>query len=428
MREQVIHAPRRLAVDCGVPGDKSIAHRALLLSSLAEGESRLANVPDGQDVQATMACLRWLGVEIERHSGSVQVVGRCLAGYRPSTSPLDCQNSGTTLRLLTGILAGSAFTTQLTGDGSLRARPMDRIIRPLLRMGAAVTSESGRAPLRVEGRTLHGVAHALPVPSAQVKSALLLAGVHASGTTTVAEPVFTRDHTERLLAAMGAAIERDGLRVSVRGGNRLRPLAMSIPGDFSSAAFWLAAAALRPGWTATIRGVGLNPTRTALLGLLREMGAQVRVRGEPEPALEPAGDITVTGDTLRAIALGPSEVASAIDEVPALMVLATQARGTTRIQGAGELRVKESDRITAKSDGLRRMGAQMTEQPDGALIEGPVALHGADVDAFGDHRVAMALAVAGLVADGPLRIQGAGYVAVSYPTFFKELEEGWDAG
>jgi 3-phosphoshikimate 1-carboxyvinyltransferase len=426
MAEPVIHAPRRLAVDRTVPGDKSIAHRALLLSSLADGESRLVNVPEGQDVEATIAALLRLGVEIERSAAGVRVIGRGLSGYRPSAGPLDCQNSGTTLRLLTGILAGSAFTTVLTGDGSLRSRPMDRIIQPLVRMGAVITSESGRAPVRVEGRQLHATTHSLPVPSAQVKSALLLAGVHASGTTTVLEPRLTRDHTERLLAEMGAPIERDGRRVSVSRGNGLRPLRMSIPGDFSSAAFWLAAAALRPGWTATVRGVGLNPTRTALIGLLREIGACVSVRAKSEHALEPAGDITVTGGDLQAIELGPSEVASAIDEVPVLMALATQASGTTRIHGAGELRVKESDRIAAMCGGLRRMGARLTEHPDGALIEGPVPLHGATVDACGDHRVAMALAIAALVADGPLHIEGADHVAVSYPTFFEDLETSWE--
>jgi 3-phosphoshikimate 1-carboxyvinyltransferase len=327
------------------------------------------------------------------------------------------------MRLLLGLLAGSAISATLDGDASLRRRPMERVIEPLRSMGARVDARDGRAPVSVTGTPLQGRRHVLPTPSAQVKSALLLAGLSASGPTTVVEPTPTRDHTERLLQAMGTDVSATAEGVIVRPSHQpLRPIELAIPGDFSSAAFWMAAAALRPGWSVIIGDVGLNPTRTAFLERLRTMGAEVKVEG-PSPEIEPRGMLTVTGQRLRAISLDAAGVAAAIDEIPALLVLATQAEGVTTIEGARELRVKESDRIAAMAEGLRRMGAMVEERPDGVSIKGPTALRGATVESHSDHRVAMALAIAALVASSPITIEGADCVAVSYPNFFAQLED-----
>ncbi|HEY8738582.1 MAG TPA: 3-phosphoshikimate 1-carboxyvinyltransferase [Candidatus Dormibacteraeota bacterium] len=411
------------AVEIRVPGDKSIAHRALILGALAEGESVIDEVPAGQDVRSTESCLQDLGVDIDHAGGMRRVQGAGPGAWRSPARPLDCQNSGTTMRLLTGVLAGSAITATLTGDASLRRRPMARVVDPLRAMGARIELRNGTPPLRVEGTPLSGGRHRLPVPSAQVKSALLLAGLLATGETVVEEPVQTRDHTERLLRAMGARLSATGTVVRVealRGG--LRPLRLAIPGDFSSAAFWFGAAAMRPGACVRVVDVGLNPSRTAFLWMLRAMGAEILIEAAAEGAVEPSGRVTVTGAPLRAIAIDGPQVAAAIDEIPILMVVATQAAGTTSITGAAELRVKESDRLRAMADGLRRMGAMVEEFPDGVHVEGPTRLRPALIDAVGDHRVAMALAIAGLSAESPTQIVGAESADVSYPGFFQELE------
>jgi 3-phosphoshikimate 1-carboxyvinyltransferase len=413
----------RVAGELAVPGDKSIAHRALMLAALGEGESWIHGLPQGEDVLATVGCLRSLGANLQRSGTTARIRGEGLRSFATPHGPLDCANSGTTMRLLLGLLAGSAVSATLDGDVSLRRRPMDRVIDPLRTMGAKIESRDGRAPLAVTGASLQGRRVALRVPSAQVKSALLLAGLSASGPTTVAEPVATRDHMERLLRAMGTDVDATVEGVVIRPSHQpLRPIELSVPGDFSSAAFWMAAAALRPGWSVIIGDVGINPTRTAFLTLLRSMGAEVKVDG-PSADVEPSGALTVTGHGLRAIVLGAADVAAAIDEIPALLVLATQAEGVTTIEGAGELRVKESDRIATMADGLRRMGALVQERQDGVSVQGPTALHGATVESHGDHRVAMALAVAALVASGPTTIEGADCVAVSYPDFFSQLRE-----
>jgi 3-phosphoshikimate 1-carboxyvinyltransferase len=405
-----------------VPGDKSIAHRALILAALADGESTLTQVPDGKDVLATQACLRALGVEIARSGGSARVAGKGLRAMRTPMQPLDCANSGTTMRLLAGTLAGGTVSATLTGDGSLLRRPMSRVVDPLLAMGARIRSLDGRAPLEIQGTPLTGRRHRLPVPSAQVKSALLLAGLQADGLTCIEEPTATRDHTERLLQAMGATIRSAGLAVEVAPQHRpLRPLELVIPGDFSSAAFWFAAAAIRPGCTVRVDGVGLNPSRTAFLHMLEAMGSEVGVELKTAASIEPAGSVSVTGRGLLSLALGANDVAAAIDEIPILMVVATQADGTTSIEGAGELRVKESDRIHSMTDGLRRMGATVEVLGDSLKITGPSRLRPASVEAFGDHRVAMALAIAGLCAQGSPRINGAESADVSYPGFFTQL-------
>jgi 3-phosphoshikimate 1-carboxyvinyltransferase len=413
----------RIAGELAVPGDKSIAHRALILAALAQGESWVHGLPEGEDVLATVACLRGLGANLQRSGRTARIRGAGLGSFATPHGDLDCANSGTTMRLLLGLLAGSAISATLDGDASLRRRPMDRVIEPLRSMGARIDARDGRAPASVTGTPLQGRRHVLPIPSAQVKSALLLAGLSASGPTTVVEPTPTRDHTERLLQAMGTDVSATAEGVVVRPSHQpLRPIELAIPGDFSSAAFWMAAAALRPGWSVIIGDVGLNPTRTAFLERLRTMGAEVKVEG-PSAEIEPRGMLTVTGQRLRAISLDAAGVAAAIDEIPALLVLATQAEGVTTIEGAGELRVKESDRIAAMAEGLRRMGALVEERPDGVSIKGPTPLRGATVESHGDHRVAMALAVAALVASSPITIEGADCVAVSYPNFFTQLED-----
>src|ERR1700737_2612046 len=413
----------RVAGELTVPGDKSIAHRALMLAALGQGESWIHGLPDGEDVLATVGCLRSLGANLQRPGGTVRIRGEGLRSFATPHGPLDCANSGTTMRLLLGVLAGSSVSATLDGDASLRRRPMDRVIEPLRSMGAKIESREDRAPLAVTGTSLQGRRHELKAPSAQVKSALLLAGLSASGPTTVVEHIATRDHTERLLRAMGTDVGATAEGVVIRPSHQpLRPIELAVPGDFSSAAFWMTAAALRPGWSVIIGDVGLNPTRPAFLELLRSRGAGVKVEG-PSDDIEPRGMLTVTGQRLRAIVLGAADVAAAIDEIPILLVLATQAEGVTTIEGAGELRVKESDRLATMAGGLRRMGALVEERADGVSIQGPAALHGATVDPHGDHRVAMALAVAGLVASGPTTIEGAGCVAVSYPNFFAQLED-----
>ncbi|TME84833.1 MAG: 3-phosphoshikimate 1-carboxyvinyltransferase [Chloroflexi bacterium] len=397
---RTISSATRVAGELAVPGDKSIAHRALILAALAQGESWIHGLPEGEDVLATVACLRGLGANLQRSGRTTRIRGAGLSSFATPHGELDCENSGTTMRLLLGVLAGSSISATLDGDASLRRRPMDRVIEPLRTMGARIESRESRAPVFVMGTSLQ-----------------------ASGPTTVVEATPTRDHTERLLRAMGTDVGATADGVVVRPSHQpLRPIELVIPGDFSSAAFWIAAAALRPGWSVIVGDVGLNPTRTAFLALLRSMGAQVEVEGSSSD-IEPRGMLTVTGQRLRAIVLGPADVAAAIDEIPALLVLATQAAGVTTIDGAGELRVKESDRIAAMADGLRRMGAVVEERPDGVSVKGPTALHGASVESHGDHRVAMALAVAALVASGPTTIADADCVAVSYPNFFTQLQE-----
>jgi 3-phosphoshikimate 1-carboxyvinyltransferase len=420
---QIVGSAQRVTGELRVPGDKSIAHRALMLAAMAQGESRIDGLPEGEDVAATVACLRSLGVKIDRTGGPTRVYGGGWRSFSPPHGPLDCANSGTTMRLMLGILSGSWVSATLDGDASLRRRPMARVVEPLRTMGARIQADDGRAPLTVTGARLQGRRHLLSVPSAQVKSALLLAGLTASGPTTVVEPVATRDHTERLLRAMGTDVSGTADGVVIRPSHQpLRPIDLVVPGDFSSAAFWMAAAALRPGWSITVRAVGLNPSRTAFLAVLQSMGAEIRVDAD-SAGVEPVGSVTVVGRPLRAVTIGAAEVAAAIDEIPALLCLATQAEGTTIIEGAAELRVKESDRLATMSEGLRRMGANVEERPDGVSVRGPASLLGATVNSYGDHRVAMALAVAGLAASGQTTIEDADCVAVSYPSFFEDLQE-----
>ena len=411
-----VRRARKLDGEIRVPGDKSISHRALILGSIASGRSRLRGLSPGADVQSTRRCMQELGAELE----GATLEGGGLHGLHKASGPLDCGNSGTTMRLLAGLLAAQEFESELIGDESLSRRPMDRVVAPLREMGARASSP----PLRVGGQApLHGFSHTMTKPSAQVKSALLIAGLFADGVTSVIEPVKTRDHTELMLQAMGASVEVDGLRVQVEPASELEPLDMDIPGDLSAAAFWLVAAGLVPGSRILLEGVGVNPTRIAFIDLLLGCGFQVKFSKSRFVGGEPVADLEVTSAVaLRSIQVSGDRAAEMIDELPVLAVAATQIPGRTVISGAAELRVKESNRIEAMEEGLVAMGADVTAVEDGWVINGPRFLEGARVSAHGDHRVAMALAVAGLIADGRTEIDGAECVKISYPEFFDHLE------
>ncbi|MCS7155297.1 MAG: 3-phosphoshikimate 1-carboxyvinyltransferase [Bacteroidota bacterium] len=407
-----------------VPSDKSIAHRTALLAAWAEGPSELVGFPRSRDPQSTLSCLSALGVPVEfSEPDRVRIRGVGLRGFRLRGQLLDCGNSGTTMRLLCGMLVGQRGSVTLDGDASLRRRPMERVAEPLRCMGGRIETQDGCPPVRIQGAgRLCGATFRLPIPSAQVKSAILLAGLLAEGETVVFEASRTRDHTERLLG-LEPVLTPEGWRIAVQGG-RLRPQAgrYEIPGDPSAAAFWAAAAALVPGSEVELRDVGLNPTRTAFLELLRRMGAEVEAHVERWIGREPVGRIRVRACGLRAVQIGGSEVPALIDELPVIAVLAAMADGESRITGASELRLKESDRIRAMTEGLRRLGARVEELPDGWAFEGPIRMRGGRVSAYQDHRVAMALAVAGLLAEGETIIEGAEWVEVSYPGFWETLE------
>ncbi len=415
---------RRLAGRLHVPGDKSISHRYALLAALADGPTEIANYSLGADCRSTLACLRQLGVVIEqRPEGSVILLGRGLHALCSPAGPLDAGNSGTTMRLLAGILAAQRFSSTLIGDASLSRRPMRRVMEPLQQMGARFEAAGGHPPLTVHGAPLHAIAYRPAVPSAQVKSAVLLAGLHAQGVTSVTEPAQTRDHTERALRAFGVEARVDGLTVAVAGGQRLAPQSLIVPGDFSSAAFWMVAAAALPGSRVEIEDVGLNPTRTGLIDVLRRFGARVTVQPSVVNAGEPRGTIIVEGDRAGAIEISPEEVPGLIDELPAIAALAAHG-GEVRVRGAAELRVKESDRIAALVAGFRNLGIDADEHPDGFAVRGgrTGTPSGGVADACGDHRMAMAFAIAALGAARPSVIEGAEVVGISYPGFFETLE------
>ena len=417
---------RRLRGRLRVPGDKSISHRYALLAALADGTSTIAGYSTGADCLSTLDCLRTLGVRIDEgartdRTAAVTVTGRGLGGFVRPTRVLDAGNSGTTMRLLAGILAGHPFDTEITGDASLRRRPMRRVIDPLERMGAHVEARDGRPPLRIRGESLAGVTYAPPVASAQVKSAVLLAGLHAGGVTRVRERAPTRDHTERALEAFGVPVNRDDGAVAVTGGSPLRPLALSVPGDLSSAAFWAVTAAAVPDSDVTVEAVGLNPSRTAFLGVLRRAGADVEVRTTDTSGGEPIGNIRIRSGRLEDVVVGAAEVPALIDELPVLAALAAHGPAVD-VSGAAELRHKESDRITALATGLRAIGVRVEERPDGFRAARSGRPPGGATDAAGDHRLAMAFAVAALAGAAPSRIDGADVVDVSYPGFFAALD------
>ena len=429
----------RLRGELRLPGDKSISHRALILATLAEGESRITGAGDGADVRSTAGVMRALGATVEvrpdddGRNVSYRVVSPGSDGLEEPAGILDCGNSGTSLRLIAGVLAGLPMTAVLDGDASLRGRPVARIIEPLRRMGAVLHGRrhDSLPPLTVVGHTpLLGTDYATPVPSAQVKSAILLAGLRADGRTTVRERVATRDHTERMLRARGVPVEQanigEGVAVSVEGGMTVQAIDQHVPADVSAAAFWLVAGSIHRDAELTLRDVGVNPTRRAVIDILRAMGAAIEERPvgpSADPvAGEPMADVIVRSADLRAIDLGPGDVASAIDEIPVLCLAAARAHGTTTIRGAGELRHKESDRIAGIAAGLEAVGAEVEVDGDDLRIRGGTTFRGGSVDSLDDHRLAMTFAVAGLVAADGTTIERSGSAAISYPGFFADLE------
>jgi len=401
-----------------VPGDKSIAHRALILGSMSRGRHVIDGLPDAADIWSTVRCLRDLGVLVEETpDGRMLVIPRRPAGGRRR----DAGNSGTTARLLSGLLAGSAVEATIDGDDSLRRRPMERVAEPLRLMGASISTRAGCLPMTITGGGLHGITYRLPVASAQVKSAVIIAGLLAEGETTVEESLPTRDHTERMLEAMTDGIRRENGRVTVMGGTALSGIEVAVPGDISSAAFFMVAALCLPGSGVYLPTVGVNPTRTGALDALLDMGADIELVADTQLAGEPAADMIVRSSSLKATRIDAALVPRLIDELPVLAVAATQADGETTVTGAGELRHKESDRIDAICSALAAMGADIEARPDGFVVRGPTPLRGANVASRGDHRIAMALAVAGLLADGKTAISHSEAVEISYPGFFDDL-------
>lgn len=420
-----------------VPGDKSTAHRAVLLGALAVGVSRVDGFPPAGDPLATVDAMRRLGIDVSLSPAtaapgrppalSVVVHGRGLHGLSAPSDIIDCRNAGTAMRLLAGMLAGQRFSSVLDGTDQLRRRPMCRVVEPLARMGARIAASDGCAPLTITGSPLHGIDYILPVASAQIKSAIILAALYAQGTTVIHEPGPARDYTERMLRAMGADVESEGQVVTVRPpeeGAELAPLSLHLPGDFSSAAFPVVAALLVPGASVRIDNVGVNATRTGLLDVLAAMGAPVAWENERLAGGEPVADLVIAGraGALRGTEIAGDTVVRMIDEFPILAVAATQAVGTTTVRDAHELRVKEVDRIARLAEELRKMGAQIQEQPDGFIVDGPVPLHGAVVDSHGDHRLAMALAVAGMIAGGETTVIGAETASDSFPSFWETMK------
>jgi 3-phosphoshikimate 1-carboxyvinyltransferase len=416
----------RIDIEITVPGDKSISHRAVIIAALSNGICTLRGFLPSEDCMHTVNAMRALGIKIEQPQPDTLIVHGKKRVLAPPKKEIDCGNSGTTMRLLAGLLAGQTFESRLVGDTALSRRPMDRVIAPLCQMGANILAEGPEQtpPLRIRGGSLRGIHYRLPIASSQVKSALLLAGLFAKGKTTVEEPSPTRNHTEMMFNYFLVSTAKDGERsVTVFGDQVPESRDFTIPGDISSAAFWLVAAAAQPRGHLLVREVGLNDTRTALLGVLLRMGAQVREAIEEVDQLEPRGIVEVTGVPLKGTVIQGREVPQLIDELPILAVAGALANGKTIIRHAQELRVKESDRIAAIAHNLRTMGAQVTEMNDGLEIHGPAPLHGARVASFGDHRIAMAFAIAGLFADGETIVQDAECIRESYPGFEAVLEE-----
>ncbi len=421
-RSKKITRAKGLEGQLQLPGDKSISHRYAMLGAIAEGATEIHFFAASADCQSTLDCLKKLGVKIERREDVVTIQGGGLTGLKPSAAALDAGNSGTTMRMLAGILAGQPFRSVLTGDASLSRRPMKRIVEPLTQMGARIQSaEGGVPPLEIEGGALKPIHYELPVASAQVKSAVLFAGLYAEGETEVVEPAPTRDHTEIALEQMGAEIGRHGRTVAVRGRARLEGKNFYVPGDISSAAFFLAAGLLAPESNLVLRNVGLNPTRTAILDVLVPMGGHIKVLNLEIVNGELLGDLHVETSKLRGGEIPSDTVPGLIDELPVLAVLGTQSDEGLTFRGAAELRVKESDRIAVVAENLKRMGAEVKEYPDGLRVTGRQTLRGTEIETHGDHRIAMAFAVAGLVAEGTTVIRDSACVDISFPDFFKTL-------
>jgi 3-phosphoshikimate 1-carboxyvinyltransferase len=421
-----IAAAGPLVRDLAVPGDKSVSHRALLFAALAEGTTRIEGLQSGLDVLASRRAVEALGAVVSDAGDGVRVEGRGLGQLSEPADVIDCANSGTTMRLLSGILAGQSFLSVLTGDRHLRRRPMARVLDPLREMGALALGrhEDSKAPLVFRGGSLRSLSWTLPVASAQVKSAVLLAGLHARGTTWAVEPAPSRDHTERMLAAMGAEVRTEPGRVGIVGRPRLRATDWVVPGDPSSAAFWAAAALMVPGSRVTVRGVSLNPTRTGFFHLLERMGAPLTLVETGTACGDPVGDVTAEYGPLEGIQVAPEEVPAAIDEFPVFCALAAVARGESEVRGAEELRHKESDRIDAVAGELRKAGVAVTTFPDGMRITGGANLAPTRFESHGDHRIAMAMGVFALAIPAGAQVAGAEAATVSYPGFWEQLLGG----
>lgn len=431
MKKRTIQPATQLSGGVEPPGDKSISHRYAMIAALAEGPSEIRHFAAAADCHSTLDCMKALGAEVKIEKDTVRIAGHGLRGLKGSRRALDAGNSGTTMRLLAGILAGQEFSSQLTGDSSLQKRPMKRVVGPLRQMGAEIRArEDNFAPLEIRGGHLHAIDFAMPMASAQVKSAVLLAGLFADGETKVTEPARTRDHTELALEEFGAQIEKAGKTIRIVGhaaGNgqaKLQPRSLDVPGDLSSAVFFLAAASLFPGSSLLIHNVGLNPTRTAILDVFASMGASLQMVSVRSAHGEIVGDLAVKGASLKGGIVEGEQIALVIDELPMLAALGPYTEQGIEIRNAAELRVKESDRIAALAENLRRMGATVEERPDGLRVEGRAAgkLRGAEIEPHGDHRIAMAFAVAALGATGATTIRDADCAGVSYPAFFDDLD------
>lgn len=411
--------------EIAVPGDKSIAHRAVIFAAMARGRSRISNLSGGDDNSRTVRAFRQMGVEIFRDGEALCVDGRGLDGLRAPGETINCGNSGTTMRLLAGLLAGRAFHSELDGDASLRQRPMKRIIDPLSEMGANIRSRqrNGLAPLDIDGGGLRGIDYRMPVASAQVKSAIVLAALQAEGQTVIHEPQRSRDHTEVMLGGFGGKAAVDGLTITIDSRPVLTGQSVRIPGDISSAAFFLVAAAMIPGSDLTVRDVGCNPTRDGVIEVLKQMGAAIEVAHQRWEAGERVADIHVTGGRLKGVEVGPDLVARTIDEYPVLAVAAAVAQGVTTFSDVKELRFKESDRIAAMTAGLRALGASVEEREDGMTIQGGARIHGGSVKSYADHRIAMSFAIAGLASASGVEIDDAACVDISFPSFFALLRQ-----
>jgi len=424
LKSVTVRPARNILGSLRVPGDKSISHRYAMLAALANGRSRFENFAPGADCASTLGCVQALGCTVERDAQGPVTIDGLGAQLRAPSGPLDCGNSGSTMRMLAGIVAGQLFTSEMIGDESLSRRPMKRIIEPLARMGAEIHSANGDcAPLRIKGTKLHGIGYQVPVASAQVKTSLLFAGLLAEGQTKVDEPARTRDHSELALRAFGANVDRSRNTVTIQGGQILHPLEACIPGDISSAAFFLCSAVIFPESNLVIDGVLLNPTRSALLDVLTAMGSRISMVRVEEQHGELVGTVTLVPGVGRPVTIAGAQTALLIDELPVLGAIAPFTAGGLEVRDAGELRVKESDRLSAVTQNLRAMGARVEQTADGWRIPGVQRLHGAEIESFGDHRIAMAFAIAALRADGETNIQDSGCVAISYPNFFEDLEQ-----
>jgi len=418
-----IRAARRVRGTIFLPGDKSISHRYAMLGAIAEGTTELRGFASSADCQSSLNCIQALGIDVHREDNLVTIMGRGPNGLKEPAGDLDAGNSGSTVRMLAGILAGQPFKSRLVGDASLSRRPMKRIIDPLIQMGARLQSSPGwLLPLEIQGGVLAPISYQSPVASAQVKTAVLFAGLFAEGETLVKEPVATRNHTELALEQMGVQVERHNQAVSVRGRARLNAVKVQVPGDISSAAFFVAAALMLPGSEIVLEGVGLNPTRTAIIELLKGMGAQIEVDNFQIASGEPMGDVRVSFAPLEGGEIPVEMIPGVIDELPVLAVLGTRTRQGLSFRGAAELRVKESDRLRAVAENLRRMGGEVEELPDGLRVPGRQTLHGGEVESYRDHRIAMAFAVAGLTTPDGVAINGSECAGISFPEFFDTLE------